>query len=168
MAFRRITIFPVFGLRNQMAKKSKTQRAKASAARAARKEQALEAEVAAEANKSAQADAAATEAPKKRFFKKAEKSNATAEVAKQAKSSDKAVEKKVEKAPEKKPAKKRRFGFLKDVRTELKRVTWPTKQDVLRWSVVVVAALVFFGVYVALLDNVVITPLLIAVSGLGV
>ena len=85
-----------------------------------------------------------------------------------AKASAKAVEKKVEKAPEKKPAKKRRFGFLKDVRSELKRVTWPTKQDVLRWSVVVVVALVFFGVYVAVLDNVVITPLLIAISGLGV
>ena len=28
----------------------------------------------------------------------------------------------------------------------------------LRWSVVVVAALLFFGVYVALLDNVIITP----------
>ena len=31
-----------------------------------------------------------------------------------------------------------------------------------------VVALVFFGVYVAVLDNVVITPLLIAISGLGV
>lgn len=147
-----------------MAKKSKTQRAKASAARAARKEQALEAKAAAKAEKNAKADAAATEAPKKRFFKKAEKSDASADGGKQAK----AVEKKVEKAPEKKPAKKRRFGFLKDVRTELKRVTWPTKQDVLRWSVVVVVALVFFGVYVAVLDNVIITPLLIAISGLGV
>ena len=47
-------------------------------------------------------------------------------------------------------------------------MTWPTKQDVLRWSVVVVVALVFFGAYVALLDNVIITPLLIAISGLGV
>ena len=127
-----------------MAKKSKTQRAKASAARAARKEQALKEEAAAKANKNA------------------------VDGGKQAKASAKAVEKKVEKAPEKKPAKKRRFGFLKDVRSELKRVTWPTKQDVLRWSVVVVVALVFFGVYVAVLDNVVITPLLIAISGLGV
>ena len=147
-----------------MAKKSKTQRAKASAARAARKEQALKEEAAAKANKNAEADAAATEAPKKRFFKKAEKSDAAVDGGKQAKASAKAVEKKVEKAP----AKKRRFGFLKDVRSELKRVTWPTKQDVLRWSVVVVVALVFFGVYVAVLDNVVITPLLIAISGLGV
>ena len=63
--------------------------------------------------------------------------------------------------------KKRRFGFLKDVRAEMKRVTWPTKKDVLRWSVVVVAALLFFGVYVALLDNVIITPVLVGISSLG-
>lgn len=80
---------------------------------------------------------------------------------------EKAQRKELEKKAEKKPAKKRRFGFLKDVRSELKRVTWPTKQDVLRWSVVVVVALLFFGVYVAVLDNVVITPLLIGISGLG-
>ena len=43
----------------------------------------------------------------------------------------------------------------------------PTKKDVLRWSVVVVAALLFFGVYVALLDNVIITPVLVGISSLG-
>lgn len=145
-----------------MAKKSKTQRAKASAARAARKEQALEAEAAAAEAKNI-AEANETEAPKKKFFKRAEKSEASADDSKQMKASSKSVEKKAEK----KPAKKRRFGFLKDVRSELRRVTWPTKQDVMRWSVVVVVALVFFGVYVAALDNVIITPLLIAISGLG-
>ena len=148
-----------------MAKKSKTQRAKASAARAARKEQARQEELAAAEAKKNAAEAPATEAPKKRFFKKTEKTEASAGDGKQAKS-QKAPEKKVEKAPEKKP-KKRRFGFLKDVRSEMKRVTWPTKQDVLRWSVVVVVALVFFGVYVAVLDNIIITPLLVAISGLG-
>ena len=76
------------------------------------------------------------------------------------------IEKKAEKKVESKP-KKRRFGFLKDVRAEMKRVTWPTKKDVLRWSVVVVAALLFFGVYVALLDNVIITPVLVGISSLG-
>lgn len=145
-----------------MAKKSKTQRAKASAARAARKEREAE-NSAAEANKSAVDNAAATEAPKRKFFKKAEKNDASADDSKQLQTQSKSVEKKLEK----KPAKKRRFGFLKDVRSELRRVTWPTKQDVLRWSVVVVVALLFFGVYVALLDNVVITPVLIAISGLG-
>ena len=148
-----------------MAKKSKTQRAKASAARAARKAQALEAESAAvEAKDIAEADAAATE-PKKRFFKKADKAESPV-ADKQGKSIEKQAEKKPEKKVEAKP-KKRRVGFLKDVRSEMKRVTWPTKQDVLRWSVVVVVALLFFGVYVALLDNVVITPVLVAISSLG-
>lgn len=140
-----------------MAKKSKTQRAKASAARAARKEQAREAELNADAQKSAEA---AEEAPKKGLFgKKAEKSTEGEGDAKQAKSAEKKIEKK--------PAKKSRFQFFKDVRSEMRRVTWPTRQEVLRWSVVVVAALVFFGVYVALLDNGIITPLLVLISGLG-
>ena len=150
-----------------MAKKSKTQRAKASAARAARKEQALKEEAAAKANKNAEADAAATERLRSGSSRRPRKATRPWTAASRRRLCE-AVEKKVEKAPEKKPAKKRRFGFLKDVRSELKRVTWPTKQDVLRWSVVVVVALVFFGVYVAVLDNVVITPLLIAISGLGV
>ena len=78
-----------------------------------------------------------------------------------------AQEKKPEKKAEAKPVKKKRFQFLRDVRSEMKRVTWPTKKDVLRWSVVVVAALLFFGVYVALLDNVIITPVLVGISSLG-
>ncbi len=141
-----------------MAKKSKTQRAKASAARTARKEQAREVESAkVEAKDIAEADAAA-EAPKRKLFaKKADKAEAPA-------AEDKGkLEKKTEK-PEKKAKKP---GFLKEVRAEMRRVTWPTKQDVLRWSVVVVAALLFFGVYVTVLDNVIITPLLVAISGLG-
>ena len=123
--------------------------------------QALEAESAAvEAKDIAEADAAAE--PKKRFFKKADKAETPA-----ANKQDKGkIEKKAEKKVESKP-KKRRFGFLKDVRAEMKRVTWPTKKDVLRWSVVVVAALLFFGVYVALLDNVIITPVLVGISSLG-
>lgn len=124
----------------------------------------MEEVAAAEAKKNAEARAAATEAPKKRLFKRAEKDAASSEENKQIKAQSKSVEKKEEK---KSAPKKRRFGFLKDVRAELKRVTWPTKQDVLRWSVVVVVALVFFGVYVAVLDNAIITPLLIGISSLG-
>lgn len=143
-----------------MAKKSKTQRAKASAARAARKE-ARQAEAAAEALKQAQGESADTEAPKKKLFGKTSK---TADSAKDAKQS-KAVEKKAEKKAAK--PKKKRFQFLRDVKAEMKRVTWPSRQDVLRWSVVVVAALLFFGIYVAVLDNGIITPLLFLISGLG-
>ena len=73
---------------------------------------------------------------------------------------------KAEKKAEKK-AKKVRFKFLKEVKAELKRVTWPSRSDVLRWTGVVVIALIFFGLFVGLLDNVIITPLLVLISGIG-
>ena len=63
--------------------------------------------------------------------------------------------------------KKKRFQFFRDVKGEMKRVTWPTRTDVLRWSGVVVVALLFFGIFVAVLDNAIITPLLVLVSGIG-
>lgn len=139
-----------------MAQKSKTQRAKASAARQARKEQ----KAADEAAALAKAAEPVEEKPKRKGLKalikpKEDESKNTQQ-----------VQQKQQKKAEKAPAKKSRFQFLKDVRSELKRVTWPSRQDVLRWSLVVVAALLFFGVYVALLDNAIITPLLIGISGL--
>lgn len=134
-----------------MAHKSKTQRAKASAARAARKEARAAEEL---ANESKPEVEAAVETPKKRFFgrKKEEPPKAAA-----TKSEKKDAA----------PAKKKKKGFLSNVRSEMKRVTWPTKQDVLRWSVVVVCALLFFGITVAVLDNLIIMPVLVGISGLG-
>lgn len=135
-----------------MAHKSKTQRAKASAARAARKEAREAEELARESKPEVEA---AVETPKKRFFgrKKEEADNKAAATATKSEKKDAA------------PAKKK--GFLSNVRSEMKRVTWPTKQDVLRWSVVVVCALLFFGITVAVLDNLIITPVLVGISGLG-
>ena len=80
-----------------------------------------------------------------------------------------AAKKQQSSAPAKKEAKpkKVRFQFLRDVRAEMKRVTWPTRTDVIRWSGVVVGALVFFGVYVAVLDNLIVTPALLALTSLG-
>ena len=127
-----------------MAKKSKTQRAKASAARQQRK---AERENEALVEESAPEE---EEKPKKVNLLK--------------KSDDEVL--KAEKKAEKK-AKKKRFQFLRDVKAEMKRVTWPSRTDVIRWSGVVVAALLFFGVFVALLDNVIITPLLVLISGIG-
>lgn len=138
-----------------MAHKSKSQRAKASASRQARKEQKAIDEAAA----LAKAAEPVEEKPKKGFFKKAAKSESTKN-AEQAQAQSK-------KESKDQPKKKSRFAFLKDVKAELKRVTWPSCQDVWRWSLVVVAALLFFGVFVALLDNVIITPVLVAISGLG-
>ena len=135
-----------------MAKKSKTQRAKASAARQRRKAEREQEAL----NPTVEAAPAEEEKPKRTLFKKSD--------------DDKAAQgsepKKSHKKAEAKP-KKKRFQFFRDVKTEMKRVTWPTRTDVLRWSGVVVVALLFFGVFVAVLDNAIITPLLVLVSGLG-
>ena len=130
-----------------MAHKSKTQRAKAAVAKQNKKDR-LEREEAAGIKPTASegADAAAAKSE-----------------AKPAKQQAAAVAKKEDK-PKKKSTK---LQFFKDVRAEMKRVTWPTRTDVVRWSGVVVGALIFFGVYVAVLDNVIITPGLIALTSLG-
>ena len=134
-----------------MAKKSKTQRAKASAARQARK---AEHEGQLDEPQAEVTEATEEKKPKKLFSKKA----ADDEPAKQPA--------KAEKKADAKP-KKQRFKFFHEVKAEMKRVTWPTRADVLGWSCVLVAALLFFGVFVALLDNAVITPLLVLISGIG-
>lgn len=132
-----------------MAKKSKTQRAKASAKRAAKKERAKQAEV----------TPVVEEEPKKRFGRK--KDTSSAKDAQKAASSQK-QSKKADAKP-----KKKRFAFLSAVRSEMRRVTWPTKQDVLQWTGVVVLALLFFGVFVIILDDWVVTPILLAISSLS-
>ena len=143
-----------------MAKKSKTQRAKASARRAARKEEkarAAQAEAEA-AQQPVEAPASETETPsKKRLFKKAD-DEAAGENTKQ--------DKQAEKSEKEKKPKKRRFGFLKDVKAEMKRVTWPSKQEVLRWSGVVIVALIFFGVFAYLVDSLSLL-ILTGISSLG-
>lgn len=128
-----------------MAKRSKTQQAKASAKRAAKRAAAEES-----LNNVAEVSENSDEASKKAEPKKSE---------------TKPVEKK--KAEKAKP-KKQHFVFLKEVKQELKRVTWPSRKDVIQWSGVVVAALLFFGIFVALLDNFVVTPSLVAVSSIEV
>ncbi|MGI6105662.1 MAG: preprotein translocase subunit SecE [Raoultibacter sp.] len=135
-----------------MAKKSKTQKAKASAARAQKKLQQDD-----DSLQKQQQNSVEQESKEKKikipFLNKDESSEE--------------VQKKVPKKEEKKPAKKSRLQFFKDVQAELRRVTWPSRQDVIRWSGVVLAALVFFGLYIFVLDNGVVTPLLVAISGFG-
>ena len=136
-----------------MAHKSKTQRAKASAAKANKKDR-EEREAIASENTAAATEETAEESKGGLFKKKDDKPEAKQQPA--------AAAKKEEKKP-----KKKRFQFFRDVKAEMKRVTWPTRTDVIRWSGVVVGALVFFGVYVAVLDNLIVTPALVALSGLG-
>ena len=135
-----------------MAHKSKSQRARATARKQARKQQ-----QAIEAAKAEELKLKAEEKPeeKKGLFKKSAKAEETKPAAQPQKKAEK-------------PAKKKKhFQFLRDVRSEMKRVTWPSRQDVLRWSGVVVLALLFFGIFTAVLDNLIITPALFGLSGLG-
>lgn len=47
----------------------------------------------------------------------------------------------------------RRFiNFLKDVKSELKKVTWPSRKEVYATTIVVLVAVVFFGFYLFFID----------------
>jgi len=47
----------------------------------------------------------------------------------------------------------KRFGnFLKDVRAELKKVTWPSRAEVTSTTIVVIVATIFFGFYLFVMD----------------
>jgi len=47
---------------------------------------------------------------------------------------------------------KRFFNFLKEVRAELKKVTWPSKMEVYSTTLVVILATFFFGFYLFFMD----------------
>jgi preprotein translocase subunit SecE len=42
--------------------------------------------------------------------------------------------------------------FYLDVRNEMKKVSWPSRQEVFGTTVVVIAAVFFFGLYLGLVD----------------
>ncbi|MDR3136488.1 MAG: preprotein translocase subunit SecE [Coriobacteriales bacterium] len=54
---------------------------------------------------------------------------------------------------------RRAFEYFKAVRLEIKRTTWPTRGEVLNMSIIVIFALIFFGVLIFILDQVMITLL---------
>jgi preprotein translocase subunit SecE len=47
---------------------------------------------------------------------------------------------------------RRIISFLRDVRAELKKVTWPSKNEVYSTTIVVIIATVFFGFYLYFMD----------------
>jgi preprotein translocase subunit SecE len=47
----------------------------------------------------------------------------------------------------------RRFGsFLREVRSEIKKVTWPSRNEVYNTTIVVIFATLFFGFYLFFMD----------------
>jgi preprotein translocase subunit SecE len=55
-------------------------------------------------------------------------------------------------APKKDSIFKKIATYFRNVRMEIKRTTWPTRNEVLRMSLIVVGALLFFGVFIFLID----------------
>jgi preprotein translocase subunit SecE len=49
-------------------------------------------------------------------------------------------------------APRRRFGWLRDIRDELRKVTWPTRQETLHLTLVVVVVSALFGVLLGAAD----------------
>ena len=45
--------------------------------------------------------------------------------------------------------------FLHDVRVEMKQVTWPSREDVVSTTLVVIATVAFFGVFLTVIDKLV-------------
>jgi len=43
--------------------------------------------------------------------------------------------------------------FYLDVRNEMKKVSWPNKQEVIGTTIVVIVAVFFFGTYLGLIDQ---------------
>ena len=62
-----------------------------------------------------------------------------------------------------KPAKpsiwRRMINYFKSVKAEMQRVVWPTKEELLSASLIVIGALIFFGILVGVVDNLIIIPL---------
>ncbi|MCL2883021.1 MAG: preprotein translocase subunit SecE [Coriobacteriia bacterium] len=57
-------------------------------------------------------------------------------------------------------------NYLKNVRLEIKRTTWPTRNDVLRMSLIVMGALLFFFIMIMVIDQIM-TYLIDAYAGLA-
>ena len=148
-----------------MAKKSKTQKAKAAAARAARKVAKAQAEQEAALKASMPEEEKEPEPKVKKIFKKKEEEpveKTPAQLRQERRDAKMAA--KENKAPKKHG---KIVQFFIDVKAELKRVTWPDKKDVGQWTGVVIGALCFFGAYVAILDNLVVTPILLWIASLS-
>jgi len=44
-------------------------------------------------------------------------------------------------------------GFLRDVRSELRKITWPTRDELKKATIVIIVFVVALGVFIGLLDS---------------
>ena len=80
---------------------------------------------------------------------KASKKGSTSKQTKSTKSS-----KSAKAAPKKPNAFQRFFAYLKNVRQEINRTSWPSRAEVMRMSAIVIGALLFFGIIIFGLDSI--------------
>lgn len=79
--------------------------------------------------------------------------------AKAGKKAEKKPEKKVEKKKAEKKADKkpgifrRLLNYLGDVKSEMRRVVWPSKEELKSYSVAIIAMLIVFGIVIWLVDS---------------
>lgn len=67
-----------------------------------------------------------------------------------------------------KPGVFKRIGkYFKDVRTELRRVVWPNRQEVLSSSMIVVATLIFFVLFTLVIDSISSYVFIDVLAGIG-
>ena len=46
----------------------------------------------------------------------------------------------------------KKAGFMKEVRNEVKKVKWPSKKDMLKYSIATIVFVIFFGLFFYLID----------------
>jgi preprotein translocase subunit SecE len=56
-------------------------------------------------------------------------------------------------------------NYTEEVIKETKRVTWPGRDEVLKWSLIVLAAIAFFTLFTFLVDNFIANPIVYGISG---
>lgn len=100
------------------------------------------------------AEGASVKAASAKEDKKADK-----KAAKAAAKADKKAAKEKAKAGKKPNIFQRFIAWCKAVKTEMQRVVWPTRPELINASFIVVGAIIFFGVFIAIIDNVVVIPL---------
>ncbi len=67
-----------------------------------------------------------------------------------------------------KPGIFKRIGkYFKDVRSELRRVVWPDRQEVVSSSMIVVATLVFFVLFTLVIDSISSYVFIDVLAGIG-
>ncbi|MBN2839907.1 MAG: preprotein translocase subunit SecE [Coriobacteriia bacterium] len=68
-------------------------------------------------------------------------------------------------------AKPNAFGrfkqYLHDVRTELRRVVWPSRREVINSSIVVIITLIFFVLFTLVIDNAASFVFIDVLAGIG-